>query len=515
MSEPAAGGVTSERDVLLASKLNVPRLRPDLVPRPGGDVILQAKLQGFLNVTVFGMTAQQAVEAPRFAAFAWPDSFYPHLEVPARTSLEGRFGDEVRAGLRRRGHDVVNWQDYEFDAGGLAIAMDAAPRTGTGCWRSAPTRAESAMPSADKYRCPHDRRLTMSSSDHIQARTAVTRREALRLTGAGAAAMLAGGMLAACGSSSSTTSATGGSMQNVSDQLGWLKTSQWAGSYAAINNGYYRQAGISADLISGGPDIIASSVVGAGHALVGEDDNNTTLQAIAKGEPLVMFATIYQRSPYSVFSYPSKSVRTVKDFAGKKVAIPPATRPLLDPLLQKAGVSLSSVYLVPVVNISQFTSHQVDAYFGFSTNEGVAIKQKGISFITTPISDLGLKSYGNVLITRRETLAKQRALLVRYLRATIKGWEYAIAHPTQMGHLTVTKFAAPGDNLAAETGQAVAQVALIKNGAGIMRFTYPGMQEVISAMEASKSLAKPLKAADVMTTSILDAAYGSQTSIPM
>ena len=72
--------------------------------------------------------------------------FYPHLEVPARTSLEGRFGDEVRAGLRRRGHDVVNWQDYEFDAGGLAIAMDAAPRTGTGCWRSAPTHAESAMP---------------------------------------------------------------------------------------------------------------------------------------------------------------------------------------------------------------------------------------------------------------------------------------------------------------------------------------------------------------------------------
>jgi len=146
----------------------------------------------------------------------------------------------------------------------------------------------------------------MSSSDHIQARTAVTRREALKLAATGAAAMLAGGMLAACGSGSNAISATVGSMQNVSDQLGWLKTSQWAGFYAAINNGYYRQAGISEDLISGGPDIIASSVVGAGHALVGEDDNNTALQAIAKGEPLVMFATVYQRSPYSVFSYPEQ-----------------------------------------------------------------------------------------------------------------------------------------------------------------------------------------------------------------
>jgi NitT/TauT family transport system substrate-binding protein len=356
----------------------------------------------------------------------------------------------------------------------------------------------------------------MSSPDHIQARMTVTRREALKLTGTGAAALLAGGALAACGSSgSSTTSAASGSLQKVTDQLGWLKTSQWAGFYAAINNGYYRQEGIGEDLISGGPNIIASSVVGAGHALVGEDDNNTTLQAIAKGEPLVMFATIYQRSPYSVFSYPSKPVRTIKDFAGKKVALSPATRPLLNPLLQKAGVSLSSVHFVPVVNTSQFTSHQVDAYFGFSTNEGVAIKQQGVSFITTPTWNLGLKSYGNVLITRRETLAKQRGLLVRYLRATIKGWEYAIAHPAQMGPLTVTKFAAPGANLKAETGQAVAQVPLIKNPAGIMRFTYPGMQEVISAMEASKSLATPLKAADVMTTSILDAAYGGQTSIPL
>ncbi len=97
---------------------------------PGGDVILQAMLQGFLNVTVFGMPPQQAVEAPRFAAFAWPDSFYPHSEVPARASLEGRFSDAVRADLASRGHNVVRWPDYEFDAGGLAIAMDAAPPAG-------------------------------------------------------------------------------------------------------------------------------------------------------------------------------------------------------------------------------------------------------------------------------------------------------------------------------------------------------------------------------------------------
>jgi gamma-glutamyltranspeptidase/glutathione hydrolase len=97
---------------------------------PGGDVILQAMLQGFLNVTVFGMNPQQAIEAPRFIASDWPDSFYPHLKPSPVVSLEGRFPAAVSERLAVVGHDVVRWSDYEFDAGGVAIAMDTgAPST--------------------------------------------------------------------------------------------------------------------------------------------------------------------------------------------------------------------------------------------------------------------------------------------------------------------------------------------------------------------------------------------------
>jgi len=94
---------------------------------PGGDVILQGMLQAFLNLTVFGMTPQQAVEAPRFAAFAWPDSFFPHGEVPARVSIEGRLGDDVADGLARRGHAVFRWPDFEFDAGAVSMVLDLRP----------------------------------------------------------------------------------------------------------------------------------------------------------------------------------------------------------------------------------------------------------------------------------------------------------------------------------------------------------------------------------------------------
>ncbi|HSD76119.1 MAG TPA: gamma-glutamyltransferase [Solirubrobacteraceae bacterium] len=94
---------------------------------PGGDVILQGMLQAFLNLTAFGMTPQQAVEAPRFAAWAWPDSFHPHPEVPARVTLEARIGDDVAAELARRGHDVHRWPALAFDAGSVSMVLDAAP----------------------------------------------------------------------------------------------------------------------------------------------------------------------------------------------------------------------------------------------------------------------------------------------------------------------------------------------------------------------------------------------------
>lgn len=96
---------------------------------PGGDVILQAMLQGFLNVAVFAMSPQQAVEAPRYVGFGWPDSFHPHGVPPVSVALEGRLDDSVGTRLESVGHDVQVWDDFAFDAGGVAIAMDAAPPT--------------------------------------------------------------------------------------------------------------------------------------------------------------------------------------------------------------------------------------------------------------------------------------------------------------------------------------------------------------------------------------------------
>jgi gamma-glutamyltranspeptidase/glutathione hydrolase len=94
---------------------------------PGGDVILQAMLQVFLNLVHFGMTPQEAVEAPRVASFSFPDSFYPHVEVDRRLSVEARIPETTRADLAARGHDIHVWPEWEFDAGAVSLALDLEP----------------------------------------------------------------------------------------------------------------------------------------------------------------------------------------------------------------------------------------------------------------------------------------------------------------------------------------------------------------------------------------------------
>lgn len=89
---------------------------------PGGDVQIQAMLQVFLNMVLFGMDPQQAVEAPRFATFSFPDSFEPHAYFPGRLNLEARLkalGPELAA----RGHQVEQWPDQIWRAGAVCTIL--------------------------------------------------------------------------------------------------------------------------------------------------------------------------------------------------------------------------------------------------------------------------------------------------------------------------------------------------------------------------------------------------------
>ena len=93
---------------------------------PGGDDQSQADLQLVLNVLLFGMNPQQAVEAPRFSTQTLINSFYPREYKPGQLNVEPGIPESTRAELRALGHRVS-----EIGACGIgAVVTHRDPRTG-------------------------------------------------------------------------------------------------------------------------------------------------------------------------------------------------------------------------------------------------------------------------------------------------------------------------------------------------------------------------------------------------
>lgn len=93
---------------------------------PGGDVQSQAMIQFFLNVIVFGMDPQKAVEAPRFRSVNWPDSFSPHTYRPGGIELEESLYKVVSDSLKSKGYKVYQKGHLDNDFGAICAVINDA-----------------------------------------------------------------------------------------------------------------------------------------------------------------------------------------------------------------------------------------------------------------------------------------------------------------------------------------------------------------------------------------------------
>jgi gamma-glutamyltranspeptidase/glutathione hydrolase len=90
---------------------------------PGGDVQTQAMMQVFLNIHLFGMDVQEAVEAPRVASYSYPSSFEPHAYHPGLLNMESRIDKATGEALGRLGHKIGWWPDWTWLAGAVCTVV--------------------------------------------------------------------------------------------------------------------------------------------------------------------------------------------------------------------------------------------------------------------------------------------------------------------------------------------------------------------------------------------------------
>ena len=70
---------------------------------------------------LFGMTPQEATEAPRFMTHSQPNSFSPHEAYPGKLTVEGRVDEATTDALSGRGHDVERLPDLTWKTAGVCL----------------------------------------------------------------------------------------------------------------------------------------------------------------------------------------------------------------------------------------------------------------------------------------------------------------------------------------------------------------------------------------------------------
>ena len=227
----------------------------------------------------------------------------------------------------------------------------------------------------------------------------------------------------------------------VTVRLKWLNQAQFAGFYVAQDKGYYKAAGLDVNIQPGGSDFPAVQMVAGGNEQFGVTGADQILIARSKGVPVVALAVIYRRNPFVLFSLAKSGIKTPADYVGKKVGVKIGGNEELiyRAVLASAKVDKSKLEEIPVkFDMTPLLTGTVDVWPGYLINEVLAAKEKGFDVNVVSPFDYGIDLYADTLFTTEKMLREKPDVVGKFVAATIKGWNAAIAAPEEAAKITVT-----------------------------------------------------------------------------
>ena len=232
-------------------------------------------------------------------------------------------------------------------------------------------------------------------------------------------------------------------LEKVTLQVKWLHQAQFAGFYAADKNGFYKSEGLDVSILPVGNDLSEKSVidrVAKGEIQFGVVGGDQVIEARAAGIPVKAIAVIYQQSPVVLAVLKSSGITTIKDLVGKRMAIEKGqnTETVYRAMMEKAGIDTKKIKeVVAPIGIDALARGEADARMIYVTNEGLEAQEKGYALNLFYPEDYGIQMYADTLITSDALIAQNPQLVQRFVRASLKGWNWAVAYPDDAGALSL------------------------------------------------------------------------------
>jgi class 3 adenylate cyclase/ABC-type nitrate/sulfonate/bicarbonate transport system substrate-binding protein len=215
-------------------------------------------------------------------------------------------------------------------------------------------------------------------------------------------------------------------LEKVSLQLKWLHQFQFAGYYVALEQGYYRDAGLDVEIRQGGPFIDAMVDVGSGKADFGVCASGVVLPQAAKNKVSVL-GVIFQHSAANILVPSRTRINALSELTGHRLMDASGSEDLAA-MLKQQGVDYAALPRVQHTgNPLDLLDGKADAMVSYVTNEPFIFEQHGVPFRSFTPRTFGFDFYGDNLCTSEALLHRSPAMVQSFLAASLKGWEQALA----------------------------------------------------------------------------------------
>jgi len=239
-------------------------------------------------------------------------------------------------------------------------------------------------------------------------------------------------LLPAFFASSASGQSTDHSFDSITIALKWQHQFQFAGYYAAIEQGFFAEEGLQVTLTTPNNFRFPFETVAAGEAEYGVFASEVLLSRV-EGNPFVVVASIFQHSPLVLASRADNNYIYPSSFVGKRVNSPGSAQMVLAALFQREGINPDDIFFVREEwDLSALADGRIDGMSGYITDLPYQFENMGVPIRLLRPIDYGIDFYGDLLFTTETEINKNPHRVAAVKRAVLRGWEYALENSDEL-----------------------------------------------------------------------------------
>jgi NitT/TauT family transport system substrate-binding protein len=274
-----------------------------------------------------------------------------------------------------------------------------------------------------------------------------------------AVALAVGLIAAACGDSSGSSSSSGtpatGNLTKVKLQLQWVTQAQFAGYFAAVDQGFYKDLGLDVQIVEGGVDIVPQTQLASGAVDFAISWVPKALASREQGAAITDISQVFQRSGTLQVSWADTAIKAPAGLKGKKVGNWGFGNEFeLFAGLTKAGLDPGKdvTWVQQQFDMQAFLKGDIDAAQAMSYNEYAQVLEAtnpatGKLYTPADLKVINWNDVGTAMLQdavwadskRLQSDKAYQATTVKFLTATLKGWIFCRDNPTDCRDMVVAK----------------------------------------------------------------------------